>query len=229
MKSAYCDPRLDEPVEPLSNNIRAREELSKFLPRQKPNLFHEASCSSRIGARPSPPASLSPQDGYAHCKWKPLPADEVKMRLYREPIIRRLYPKRLSDTLNFPCHLALVFEREQVFDDRIAKSYIHAAIAELSEIPGVTGEWGYVRVPPVLCDEVQSEDLDVRAPVPAPIFPKRVRATYVEKPQRSRQARSKGLKLPETLRAKLVRERCRLIDIGQSAQHVGLSQRSYYS
>lgn len=148
-----------------------------------------------------------------------MPPDEVKVRLYREPIIRRLYPKRFSDALNFPCHLALVFEREQVLDDRIAKNHVQAAIVELSEIPGVTGEWGYVGVPLFFCDKVQSENLNIRALVPAPIFPKRIGATYVQKPQRPRQVCGERLKLPETLGAKLVRKRGRFIAVRQSAQH----------
>src|SRR5690242_16550660 len=101
IEPAYRDPRFDEPVESLSNNIRARKKFSKFLPRQKADLLHEPPRSDGVGTRPSPPASPSPEDGYARREWKPLPADEVKVRLYREPIIRRLYPKRLSDTLNF--------------------------------------------------------------------------------------------------------------------------------
>ena len=111
----------------------------------------------------------------------------MEVRLYRKPIIRRLHPKRFSDTLNFPCHLALILEREQVFDDRIAKNHVQAAIAELSEIPGVAGEWGYVRMPLLFCDEVQSENLDICAPVPAPIS----QNTLVPPTSRSRRGRGK--------------------------------------
>ncbi len=213
MKSAHCDPRLDETVESLGNNIRLRKKLSKFLARQKPNLLHQALCPDWVRARSSPSASPASQDGYTHRERKPLPADEVKVRLYREPIIRCLYPKRFSGPLNFRGHSALVLEGEQVLDHRIAKNHIQAVISELSEIPGVTGEWPYVRVALLLGHEIQRENLDVRALVPAPIFPKRVCTAYVEKPQRSRQACSKSLKLPETPRAKLVRKRGRIVAV----------------
>src|SRR5690348_13948747 len=112
IEPAYRDPRFDEPVESLSNNIRARKKFSKFLPRQKADLLHEPPRSDGVGTRPSPSASCTPQDRHAHRERQPLPADHMEVRLYRKPIIRRLYPKRLSDTLNFLCHLALVFKRE---------------------------------------------------------------------------------------------------------------------
>jgi hypothetical protein len=82
--------------------------------------------------------------------------------------------------LDFRGHSTLILEREQMLDDRITKNYVHAAVTELSDIPRVTSERSYARVPLFFCDEVQSENLNITALVPAPIFPKRICTADVE-------------------------------------------------
>src|SRR5665213_3167967 len=52
------------------------------------------------------------------------------VRLYREPHIRRLYPKGLPHAPNFRSHLDLLFEAEKMLDDRVAEGQIERTVCE---------------------------------------------------------------------------------------------------
>ncbi len=73
-----------------------------------------------------------------------------------------------------------------MLDYRIAKNYVDAVFAELSEIRRVTGERLDIRVSLFFWDKVQSQNLDVSTLVPASILPKRICPPHVKNTQRAR-------------------------------------------
>jgi hypothetical protein len=102
------------------------------------------------------------------------------MRLHGKPEIWRLHPKRFSDPSDLRSHSALVLKGEKVLDNRIAKNHVNAVVTKFREIRRVTRERMNVRMLLFFRDEVQSQNLDINALVPATIFPKRICTAYVE-------------------------------------------------
>ena len=120
------------------------------------------------------------------------------MRFHREPEVRSLDPVSFTNALDFRCHAPLIFESEQMLDDRVAEGNIEAAVAELGEVGGIARDRLDVFVPLLLRDKIQTEYLDIGPASPAPILPKFVFASHVKDAQRTRQRSNQCFKPPKS-------------------------------
>src|SRR5579862_8839766 len=197
-KPADRSPRFHEAADPLRDQSGSRENRFQFMFAQQPKLLHQFSRSCRVRTRASPPASPAPNHCHSQRQRHPLPARNMKMRLHREPEVRSLDPVSFTNALDFRCHAPLIFESEQMLNDRVAESDIEAAVAELGEVGGIARDRLDVFVPLLLRDKIQTEYLDICPAGPAPIFPKFVFASNVEDTQGTRQRSNQCFEPPKS-------------------------------
>jgi hypothetical protein len=140
----------------------------------------------------------------------------MKMRLHGETEVGGLDPIGFTNPLDFRRHTPLIFEGEEVLNHRVAECDIDAAIGELGKIGCIACDRLDVLVSLLLGHKVHAEYLHIGTPRPAAIFPEGGLTPYVENSQRPGQRGDQGLEPLEASGAKLVRERVRVLAVGET-------------
>src|ERR1700691_2225009 len=103
-----------------------------------------------------------------------MPTHDLEVRLHGEPKIGSLNPEGFSRPANFFRHAPLVFECEQMLDDRIAERDVEGARLDLTYIRRDSRQRNNIAVLLNFGTEVQYRNFDVVAVRPATLLPERV-------------------------------------------------------